>query len=530
MRVRPSVPAPAPESERASAPAVPPRSAWWHVPFLVLLAAGIVLRVMVWAAYRPVLLYVDSYRYLGMVDGGTVAGPDPAGYAFFLKILLKFGDLSLVPIAQHLIGLGIGVAIYLFLLRRGVHPGLSALAAAPVLLDAYVLQISQLVMSDLLFIAVVVLAAGVLAWRPPPSIPAVAVAGALIGGAVSVRGVGQAALIAALLFVLVAGAGVRWRRRLASAAVLLTGFAVALGAYMAVCLYKYDEWGMGGSHSARILYARAATFVDCSTIDLPAHLRPLCPQPPVDRRPGVDEYVWGQSSPARHYRDPDELAELADFARQVYGQQPLDLAKATVVDFFRGFAPVKADMPKQVPIGRWQFQTTYPHHGGATGTPADINERFGGGPPVVDARIATVLRAYQLGPGHVPGTVVGICLLLGLLGAAGVGRAWRSPLRSTAFLFAATGAGVLLIAAVFQFSWRYQLPGVVILPVAGALGLTALLRRVPEGPEPDASAADRPDAERLPQVTDQLRPVDEPQTAKAARRRRRVLPFGEPSR
>jgi len=36
---------------------------------------------------------------------------------------------------------------------------------------------------------------------------------------------------------------------------------------------------------------------------------------------------------------------------------------------------------------------------------------------------------------------------------------------------------VLLVSSdAFEFSWRYQLPAVVLLPLAGALGLTVLVR------------------------------------------------------
>ncbi|MER6878019.1 hypothetical protein ABT279_48520, partial [Amycolatopsis sp. NPDC000673] len=33
---------------------------------------------------------------------------------------------------------------------------------------------------------------------------------------------------------------------------------------------------------------------------------------------------------------------------------------------------------------------------------------------------------------------------------------------------------VMFASAVFEFSWRYQLPALVLLPVAGALGFTTL--------------------------------------------------------
>ncbi|MQA98069.1 MAG: hypothetical protein GEV11_26955 [Streptosporangiales bacterium] len=404
------------------------------------------------------------------------------------------------------------------------------------LLDAYVLQISQLVMSDLLFIALLFAAAGVLAWRPRPGLGAVAAAGALLAAAVSVRTVGQPVIVAGLAYVLLAGAGVGagagagagrgpgpgrgpgrgpgcgpgrcrcrgqekgdggvgsgLRRRLVAAGTMAGAFVLVLGGYMVWSVQSYGEWGMGTSHT-RVMYARAATFADCVTLDLPVYQRPLCPRVPAGQRPGVDAYMWSTSSPAYHYRPPAGMSKdvvLADFAWRVFTQQPLGLAREAATDFLRGFVPVKADMPGQVPIKRWQFQTAYPQTGVRDGTPENVAERFGGGLPQVDTRLATLLRAYQLGPGHVPGTVVGVCLLLGLLGAVGVGRARHSPLRSACLLFAATGASVLLIAAIFQFSWRYQLPGIVILPVAGALGVTALFHRRKE--TPPAAPAPAPD-------------------------------------
>jgi hypothetical protein len=35
---------------------------------------------------------------------------------------------------------------------------------------------------------------------------------------------------------------------------------------------------------------------------------------------------------------------------------------------------------------------------------------------------------------------------------------------------------LLGVSAAFEFSWRYQLPGLVLLPLAGVLGLTAWRR------------------------------------------------------
>ena len=55
-------------------------------------------------------------------------------------------------------------------------------------------------------------------------------------------------------------------------------------------------------------------------------------------------------------------------------------------------------------------------------------------------------------------------------------RARRSHLRAVLWLPTLTGLAVLLAADFFEFSWRYQLPALVLAPIAGALGITALFR------------------------------------------------------
>ena len=65
----------------------------------------------------------------------------------------------------------------------------------------------------------------------------------------------------------------------------------------------------------------------------------------------------------------------------------------------------------------------------------------------------------------------------GLVGGLGVGRARRSPLRAPALLWTVTAGILALLPAVYEFSWRYMLPALVMMPVAGALGVTALTDR-----------------------------------------------------
>src|SRR5208282_6105115 len=104
----------------------------------------------------------------------------------------------------------------------------------------------------------------------------------------------------------------------------------------------------------------------------------------------------------------------------------------------------------------------------------------GGGKARVNATAATVLRDYQLHGGYTPGPVFLLALLAGLAGIFTFRR--RDPgaqgLALACLLTAGSGVAVLLSADLYEFSWRYQLPALVTLPIAGALGATAIARQI----------------------------------------------------
>ena len=133
-----------------------------HSLFLLVLAAGLVLRVLAETAYRPALLYIDSVKYL---EGSVATAPQ--GYQALLR-LLEAGGLALVAAVQHVFGLAMAVALYAVLLRRGAPRWVATLAAAPVLLDAYQLQLEQTIMPDVLFETMIAAGLVVLLWRPGP--------------------------------------------------------------------------------------------------------------------------------------------------------------------------------------------------------------------------------------------------------------------------------------------------------------------------------------------------------------------------
>jgi hypothetical protein len=463
-----------------------------HWLMVALLAAGLALRVLAQVAYRPALFYIDSTRYLYHAGAN-----DPVGYRLPLKIILFVADLNLVAGVQHALGLAMAVALYLVLLRRGSPRWLAALATAPVLLDAYQLQIEQTVMPDSWFEALIVTGLVLLLWQPEPPWPLVAAAGLALGSSATVRQVGEILVLPAACYAVIAARG--WRRRVGHAAVMCAAFALPIIGYSSLSLALTGHFWL--SHSgATTTYGRTAAAADCPSLRLPASERNLCPTR-QQQASGSDQLEHSPHSPLRPYYanlPSGEASRLvAGFSQQVFRQQPLRVAAAVGRDAVKLFALTRNTSPGDTPISRWQFQDHYPVYPphASRRVIERAGARLGGGGPVVDEPVAAFLRSYQLHGGYTPGPLLALSALAGLAGSAALvaaplsrrrrrtGDADGTAARDTAipaacFLFLTVALAVLLTADLFEFSWRYQLPALVTLPPAGALGL-ALIRRRP---------------------------------------------------
>jgi hypothetical protein len=459
-----------------------------HALFTALLLAGAVLRLLAQLAYAPAILYIDSFRYLWNLGALSPDELNPIGYELFvLRPLLGLGDLALVTAVQHLAGLGVAVASYVLLQRHGARRWVAALACAPILLDAYQVQIEQNIMTEAFFDVLLIAVLWLLTARGAPGPRRTAAAGVLLGVLVLVRLVAVTLVVPALVYLVLAGGA--WRRRaelgviLRRTAALAGCFALVLAAYGTYFWIHTGRIGLtdtGGS----VLYGRTATVADCSQLPLTSGERQLCPAEPLDQRNGVDWYTHDLDSPL-HNADPVPGAAVAElqrsFATTVLLHQPLDVAGEVLRDFVKAFAPTRSTAENDVPVGRWYFPTSYPMYY----EPAEVEEiamRYGGTGPAVHVGLAGFLRGYQLSVGYTPGPVLAVAVLLGLAGAAGIGRARRSGLRSACLLTVGAGLTLMLTSAAFEFSWRYQLPTLLLLPLAGALGLTAVLGSSRKGP------------------------------------------------
>jgi hypothetical protein len=422
-------------------------------------------------AYDPPLVYYDSARYLANAHTLALSEYRPLGYALFLRGLsIADGDLAVISLVQHLIGLGMAVVLYVLLLRLGLRRWVAALAAAPVLLDAYQLNIEEYVLSETLFEALLVGACALILWRRRPSPALAAGAGLLLAGVAITRANGMVAILPALLVVALA-------RRPAAVIALLAAFAAPVAAYAIAYHAAHGSYAITGS-GGQFLYARVAGITDCSRFSVPRYQRTLCPREPLGHRLQVDIYMWSnRRSPYYHVRVPPGTSRQRvafDFARTVILHQPLDYGRIVLHDFLRGFAPTRTRHAGELPISRWQFPVQYPIFSRRT---AKALRTHGEMPPRTRPALARFLRGYQRF-GYVSNLLLGLGLVAALLAAAGVGRARHSGLRSAALLFALMALAVLVpVVAVNQFTWRYQIPQLVLLPPAAAIGLTALLRR-----------------------------------------------------
>jgi hypothetical protein len=493
-----------------------------HWLFTALLTLGLVLRILTQIAYRPALLYIDSTKYLL----NAYPGSDPPGYQLALKPLVTQFNLSVIAGIQHLLGLGMAVALYLVLLRRGAPRWLSALATAPVLLDAYQLQIEQNVMPDVMFEALMVAGLVALLWRTTPSRWLIAVAGLTLGASATARQVGEIFILPAVGYLLIVTQG--WRLRLKQAGLLCLAFALPI---LAASYRNYTDPQLHSfslaPYASGSIYGRMAEAANCATLRLPAYQRGLCPDARQKLLLGPDGLDHNPKSPIRGAWIPalskaDRLALLqvcrksvpvkvgtevryhdvaivcgqltSDFDRRVLTQQPLNVLASIGKDTLKMFALGRTTSTGDPSITRWQFQTFYPQyppyvvisHGTfifGTFNTDGLQEQIGtgGGNPGVIKPLATFLRAYQLDGGYTPGPLFAFALLAGLAGSLAALRRRASPAQRAAALacalFFVTGVATLLSSDIFEFNWRYQLPALVTLPPAAALAIALLLRR-----------------------------------------------------
>ncbi|WP_315987174.1 glycosyltransferase family 39 protein [Actinomadura sp. HBU206391] len=446
-----------------------------HRPFTALLVVGALLRVVTLFGYRPAMWFNDSYDYLHAAMRPYPHPIRPNGYSFLLMILRPFHSFALVVTVQHVMGVAMAVMIYALLRRRFGLPGWgAALATAPVLLDAYQIQLEHVILSDVPFTFLVVSAITLLLWRAQPSWQVGAAVGLILGLATLTRSVGLPVLVAVAAFMVVRR--MRWR----VIAAMLVVCALPMVAYMGWFQEVHGKFAMTESNGI-FLYARVYKFADCDKIKPPVHEIPLCVEP-QHRLPFSQDGIWNRESPLLR-NEPERFTPMqnnltSDFSKRAILAQPVDYLRVMAGDFFRVFKWERTVFPDWATYEQYEFRKTPPPlpdwrmSRGATAAQEAAQYEQGRARPKVVEPFAGVMRGYQ---DHVylRGSLLGVILLIGL---AGLVASWRR-FGGAALLPWITAVGLLLApAATAEFDYRYVLPTVPLACLAAAIAFTSLPR------------------------------------------------------
>ncbi|MEU8245586.1 hypothetical protein [Nonomuraea sp. NPDC048916] len=430
-----------------------------HRLFVFVLALAAALRVLVMLGYDTAQLYwYDSFTYLDTAVHLRPQGAlHPAGYSWFLWVMRPFHSVELIAGVQHVMGLGIGVMIYVLLRRRSLPGWGASLATLPVLFDPSFVRLEHAILSDLQVIFLVVAALLVVMWRERVSTRAAALAGLLLALAGLTRTAAVPLLGLLVLYLLIRRAG---RRRIVAAVV---AGALPLLAYATWYAQHHGRFALSGSDGVA-LWARTMTFADCSVIRPPAKEAVLCPNGTVVD--AASEYVWAAgASLNRLPGDRFGYNDLArSFALRAIAAQPLDYLGEVVGDTSLAFTWEPVPHPKRVtpmstfPHGSW----TLPEEHSLIGKVRREYDPGIRGMSSVEPW-GTILSAYPY-PWFLHGTLFGVLLLAG--GAGSIGRRRPALLPWTFSMF-------LLVApvAALDFDHRYVLPAIPFACVAAALAV-----------------------------------------------------------
>lgn len=471
------------------------RRHWLIAAFVVVAVA---LRIVVMIAYWPGLeLFTDTSDYIDLARRLVPGIWHPSGYGLFLAPLSLTGQLAVVVVLQHLMGIAMGLLIYGLVLRLGARRWLAALAAAPVLLDGYQLSLEQFILAETVASLLVLGALVLLFSRETIGARRGASVGLLLAAATIVR-------TETLPVVVIVGLYLLLRRGHRHA--LLTYCAVVavmLGGYGGWYAANYGSFGFD-DWTGIYLYGRVAPFATCD-YSLPAGEARLCPAQPVSQRTKNGEfYSDAKGSPlwatpglgSRHQRNL--LGER--FAISVIEHQPLDYLSAVLADTWHYFTPGRWMSTDQIDMQRWKFPPPHIHPMRDNYHVYFANEGFNGHriTPSPDPALMGPLRSYQ-SIFYTPGPLFLACLIGALAVALGLVRrgSRRRQARWACLVLALTALAVLLAPSlIWGFSYRYDIPLLILLPPAGALaadfGLEALARRRVRGREP-VGAGGRPE-------------------------------------
>jgi hypothetical protein len=458
----------------------PPLKPWQDLcyrPFISLLALGVLLRAGLMLSYFPaVMLMSDSPRY-ARVNGMPLFSDFwmPAGYPMFLKLLHALSHQLWFTISiQHVMGLGVGILLFLSVRRLGVSRAVACIPAAVPLLSGDHLYLEHLIMADhpFSFLATVGLSAAVFGLVPQVNLRWLATGSAFLAMAALTRSVGIALLPILLICTALWVKGSLAARCGAIAAALLPGVAV-FGLYIAAFYLARGQYLGLTDMSGWNLYSRVAPFADCSKFTPPEGTAILCEQRPPSKRPGPFGYVWDLSStPRRQFPlGPATGAKLRQFATQAILHQPTEYLMAVLFDLIRYIDPVL--MPRRPYGGQspeilsfgWRDRTVEQRASRA------MAQAYSG----TKVRLhGQALLAFYQNVFRLSGAMISAALVFSLVGLA------KSPqsIRPGIGLYTVSAVGLYLLPVLtLSYDFRYGIPPQNLIAVSGTLGAVSLLRQ-----------------------------------------------------
>lgn len=440
----------------------------FHRAFFAVLLGGIALRLLCVVAYRGALMfYGDSYFYIASAQRGAPLPERPFLYPAFIRALSHFGDVSLIAISQHVIGVLLAIMVYRFLINRNARRWLAVLVASPLLLDAYVLQLEHQVLTETLF-AALILISSLLLLRTNPSKVTIATSGVLLSAAVLTRSVAIAAVIIFILYLLVK------KFRPITIGIFVTAFILPAFVYAAGFSNAYGSFGAKDA-VGRWLYGRVIVFADCSKLALTTNERKLCDPRPPEQRPNANTYLWSPQGTIRKLNVDAYQADLLakSFAIKTIKAQPLTYLRYAGNDTLHYFAPGHPIYRTSSALDPWRFPliSADPHAGLAV-----AHNNLSGDPvkPQIDRKSAQVLRAYQ-NVAFTPGPLLFLCVVLAI-GASVKSR--RRTRWDGSFLALSALSMLAFSSATVMFDYRYLVPCIGLIALAGGLALLELFPRI----------------------------------------------------
>jgi hypothetical protein len=449
---------------------------------------AVLLRADAELGYRWQVWFNDSFDYVQNAVHFQLDPTRPSGYSIFLKFLEPFHSYALITILQHLMGLSIGVMVYALARHRfGAPAWVATLATIPVLYDGFEIQLEHLIMADVPFLFLAMLALTLLLWdAKPPSLLKAAFIGLLLGLSDLLRSVSLPLLIFFAVYMLIVR--VKWRR--VAAMIVLCGLPVV--AYAGLFDIEHGQFAMTDSTGV-FLYSRVMTFAECSKMSLPHDELALCTTVPPDKRPIAQAYIWTSASPLNRFPPskftplPNKLAEK--FAIAAIEAQPLSYAHVVFDDTWKAFGFTRHVFPNAATYDEYVFSRdplgvpsyNLANYGKYTSYAAEYIK----GDPYTQVvqPFAAIIETYEKHV-YLPGTIYGLILLFGL---GGIVLAWRRAGGEALLPWSISLALIVIPAATAEFDYRYVLPAVPFACLAAVMAFSrgtrggAVLQELAEG-------------------------------------------------